>query len=59
MALHLGSSAPLQIFTGGMGACKFIIPTAKPAVNGVMLLSADDYILTDSNGIYLTAKEAE
>lgn len=26
-------------------------------LNGIRLLSSDDYILQDSNGLYLTAKE--
>ena len=28
-------------------------------INGILLLSSDDYILRDINGLYLTAKEAE
>jgi hypothetical protein len=33
--------------------------SVAPILNGVMLLSFDDYILRDSNGLYLTAKESE
>lgn len=58
MALYLGSGAPLRINTID-GVCKLVIPSAKPFVNGDILLSSDDYILTDSNGLYITAKEAE
>lgn len=35
------------------------ISSVAPILNGVMLLSFDDYILRDSNGLYLTAKESE
>lgn len=33
--------------------------SVAPTLNGVMLLSFDDYVLRDSNGLYLTAKESE
>jgi hypothetical protein len=28
-------------------------------INGIRLLSSDGYVLTDSNGLYLTTKEDE
>ncbi len=30
-----------------------------PIVNGIMLLSSDNYVLKDSNGVYLTTKEGK
>lgn len=33
--------------------------SATPITNGVILLSSDNYILKDSNGLYLTTKESE
>lgn len=33
--------------------------SAIPILNGIKLLSSDGYILKDSNGLYLTAKESE
>lgn len=58
MAIYLGNSGALKIVTS-QGICRLIIPSSSPIVNGVMLLSFDNYILKDSNGVYLTAKEEE
>lgn len=56
MALYLGSSKELKInFANSVR--KLIIPSPAPIVNGTILLSADNYILTDNKGIYVTAKE--
>lgn len=33
--------------------------SSVPIVNNVLLLSSDNYILKDSNNLYLTAEEAE
>lgn len=33
--------------------------SSAPIVNNVLLLSSDNYILKDSNNLYLTAKENE
>lgn len=33
--------------------------TATLILNGIKLLSSEDYILKDSSGVYLTAKESE
>lgn len=35
------------------------IYSSELIINGILLLSSDDYILRDCNGLYLTAKEAE
>lgn len=54
--VYLGNSNALKInFAGSI--CNLIIPSAEPFVNGLMLLSNDNYILTDNNGTYITAKE--
>lgn len=56
MALYLGSSEKLQINIENIRYCLNLY-AKSPIINGVMLLSSDNYILKDSNGVYLTAKE--
>lgn len=58
MAIYLGSSKEL-IINASNTVCRLIIPSFGLILNGVMLLSFDNYILKDSNGVYLTAKEDE
>lgn len=58
MGLYLGSSEKLNISIANT-VCSLIIPSAIPILNGIMLLSSDGYILKDSTGTYLTAKEVE
>lgn len=58
MALHLGSSKNLKITNTGT-KMKFNFYTVEPIINGIRLLSSDNYILKDSNGLYLTVKESE
>lgn len=36
---------------------KLNIYSTTPIINGVVLLSSDEYILKDSNGLYITAKK--
>jgi hypothetical protein len=55
MALYLGSKK-LKITLDNIKYNLNIFSTT-PIVNGVLLLSSDNYILKDSNGLYLTAKE--
>jgi hypothetical protein len=55
MALYLGSDK-IKINLDGVVYCLNLLSVA-PTLSGIMLLSFDDYILTDSNGVYLTAKE--
>lgn len=55
MSLYLGSEK-LKLNMGD-AIYGLIIPSATPMLNGIMLLSSDSYILKDSNGVYLTAKE--
>lgn len=58
MALYLGSSEELKICLNGVEYCLNLYSTT-PITNGIRLLSSEDYILKDSNGLYLTAKEDE
>lgn len=53
MALYLGNSEKLKITINGR-FCQLIIPDS--VINGMKLKSSDNYILKDSNGIYLIAK---
>lgn len=57
MALYLGNNK-VKINLANELLC-LIIPSSSPFVNGILLLSFDNYILKDSNGVYLTAKEEE
>lgn len=58
MALYLGSSDKQKIVLDGntyfMNLFSKILIT-----NGDILLSSDNYILKDSNGLFLTVKESE
>ena len=56
MALYLGSSDKLKINLDGVAYCLNLYSTT-PITNGIRLLSLENYILKDSNGLYLTAKE--
>ena len=58
MALYLGSSEKLKI-TLNNAAYYLNLFSETPITNGIRLLSADGYILKDSNGLYLTSKESE
>ena len=55
MAIYLGNSEKLNIILGDSGICKLYIPTQQFSI--VNLLSSDNYILQDSAGVYLAAKE--
>ena len=54
MGLYLGNGDKFKITTIN-GACTLHIGT--PITSGVRLLSFDNYILKDSNGLFLTPKE--
>lgn len=56
MALYLGSSEKLKINLGDI-ACYLNLFSNIPITNGTRLLSLGDYILNDSNGLYITTKE--
>ena len=58
MALYLGSGKKQKLISNG--AVYYINLFSKTSItNGIKLLSSDNYILKDSNGLYLTAKESE
>ena len=57
MALYLGSDK-IKLNLGGFTYCLNLFSTAHIVNNG-WLWSSDNYILTDSNGIYLTIEESE
>ncbi len=57
MALYLGENK-VKINLDGVVYCLNLF-SEIPITNGIRLLSSDNYILQDSNGIYLTAKESE
>lgn len=58
MGLYLGNSEKLKISLDGV-VSYLNIHSATPITNGVRLLTLEDYILKDSNGLYLTVKEDE
>jgi hypothetical protein len=58
MALYLGDSEKLKVYLDGV-EYTFNIFSTTLILNGVLLLSSEGYILKDSNGLYLTAKESE
>jgi hypothetical protein len=57
MALYLGEDKIKINLNGIMYYLNLF--SLKPITNGVLLLSSEDYILIDSNGLYLTTKESE
>lgn len=58
MALYLGNGEKIKVNLNG-ALYRFNIFSSTIITNGVRLISFDDYILKDSNGLYLTAKESE
>ena len=56
MALYLGSSDKLKVNLEEI-VYHFRLAPKTPIINGIRLLSSDGYILKDSQGLYLTAKE--
>ena len=57
MALYLGSSEKQKIILNG--ATYLLNMFTQTIDDGIRLLSSDDYILRDSNGLYLKPKESE
>ena len=55
MALYLGNNKIKINLNNVIYSLKLFSET--PIVNGIKLLSSEGYILKDSNGLYLTAKE--
>ena len=58
MALYLGSSGKQKIILDNVIYYMNLFSTT-PIVNVVRLLSSDNHILKDSNGLYLVPKEGE
>ena len=58
MALYLGNSEKLKINLGDAVYCLNLISKII-TTNNDRLLSSDNYILIDSNGLYLTVEECE
>ena len=57
MALYLGDSK-VKINLNGI-VYSLNLFSSNPILNGVVLLSSENYILKDSNGVFLTTKESE
>ena len=55
MALYLGKDA-IKINLNGI-VCSLNLFSLNPILNGISLLSSEDYILKDTNGVFLTVKE--
>lgn len=53
MALYLGGSEKLKISINNVAYLLNLFSTI-PITNGIRLLSSDDYILKDSNELYVT-----
>lgn len=56
MALYLGNSNKLKVIFNGT-VYKFNLFSGTPITNGIRLLSFDNCILKDSNGVYLTVEK--
>ena len=56
MALYLGNSEKLKINIDNI-VYYLNLFSKTPITNGVRLLSSDNFILKDANGLYLTTKE--
>ena len=57
MALYLGRDR-MKIISNGV-VCRVVSPITSSSPTDTGLLSFDNYILRDSNGLYLIAKEDE
>ena len=55
MDLYIGNKKFRICFNGQI--CKINLLSVEVLLNGIQLLSKDGYILRDSNGLYLTARE--
>ena len=58
MAIYLGSSEKLQISLDDI-KCYLGLYADPPITNGDRLLSVEENILKDANGLYVTVKESE
>lgn len=57
MILHLGSNKFKIYFNGHL--CKLNLLSDGILLSGIQLLSSDNLVLRDSNGLYITVKESE
>lgn len=57
MALYLGKEK-VKICLGGV-ICRLSIPSNNKNENGITLMSSDNYVLKDSDGVLLLAKELD
>ena len=58
MALYIGDQK-CKLVLGGK-VCNVIVYTPNAVIiNGIKLLSSDDFILKDINGLYLTTKKED
>lgn len=55
MALYVGSNK-IKINLDG-SAYQLNLYSTNPILNGALLLSSDSFVLKDSSGLYVTAKE--
>lgn len=58
MSLYLGNSEKLEVNLNNI-IYRFKLFSENPITNGIRLLSSDNYILKDSNGLYLTIKDGD
>jgi hypothetical protein len=56
MGLYLGGGEKLKLNIGNT-IYNLIIPATTSMLNDIILLSSDNYILKDFNGVYLTTRE--
>ena len=57
MNLYIGGSKVKIIINDKSFRLMTITTSSTPTINDVRLMSSDNYILQDSNGLYLFAKE--
>lgn len=58
MGLYLGDGGKRKVIIDGVVYCLNLF-SIIPIINGIMLLSSDDYVLRDINGLYLTVEESD
>lgn len=56
MAIYLGGTKCNLVL--GNSVCEIQLYSSTPIVSSIMLLSSDNYILKDLNGLYLIPKDA-
>ena len=57
MGIYIGSSKKQKINSRNGGIFRPHISSPTPVMNGIRLLTSDNYMLQDKNGLYITAKE--